>query len=67
MSTMPRPAKQDIPNELWRVASTLTQEAQDAALRKCRELGFDISRGHIPLGRNVNQLEYSKRFDPGCS
>src|SRR6266849_742198 len=46
---MTSPEKQDIPKELWRIASTLTQEAQEAAARKCKELGFDPNKGRISL------------------
>ena len=56
MASSPAPGKQDIPHELWIVASTLTQEAQDAALKKCRELAFDTDRGHIPLEETLINL-----------
>jgi hypothetical protein len=56
MGTTPLPAKQDMAKELWRVASTLTQEAQEAALRKCHELSFDTTRGHIPLEETLINL-----------
>jgi hypothetical protein len=53
---MPSPDKQEIPKELWQVATTLTAEAQEAAVRKCQELGFDTSRGHIPLAETLINL-----------
>ena len=42
------PSPNNIPKELWQVATTLTQEAQEAAVSKCQELAFDTIRGHIP-------------------
>jgi hypothetical protein len=53
---MPSPDKKDIPKELWRIATTLTKEAQEAAVRKCQELEFDTNRGHIPLEETLINL-----------
>ncbi len=60
MSTSPVPAKQDVPKSLWEVASTLTKEAQDAALRKCRDLGFDTNRGRISLEETLINLSEAR-------
>jgi hypothetical protein len=53
---MPSPDKQALPKELWQVATTLTKEAQEAAVGKCAELGFDVNRGHIPLDETLINL-----------
>ncbi len=50
------PSPNNIPKELWQVATTLTQEAQEAAVRKCQELAFDTIRGHIPLEETLINL-----------
>jgi hypothetical protein len=39
------PQKQHLPNEVWKVATTLSYDVQNAAMRKARELGFDLSKG----------------------
>jgi DNA repair exonuclease SbcCD ATPase subunit len=57
---MPSPDKRDIPKELWQIATTLTQEAQEAAVRKCQELGFDTNRGHIPLEETLINLSLAR-------
>src|SRR5208337_3039108 len=57
---MANPANTDISRELWRVASTLTPEAQEAAVRKCVELGFDQKRGHIPLEETLINLSEAR-------
>jgi len=49
MSSAAVPPKQDVPKELWAVATTLSDDAQNAALRKCHELGFDTNKGLISL------------------
>jgi hypothetical protein len=43
------PQKQDLPKEIWKIATTLSDDAQNAAIRKARELGFDLNKGRIPL------------------
>jgi hypothetical protein len=37
------PQKQDLPKEIWKAATTLSDDAQNAAMRKARELRFDLS------------------------
>ena len=53
-------ANTDVPRELWRIATTLTAEAQDAAVRKCAELGFDPNRGHIKLEETLINLSEAR-------
>jgi len=53
---MPSPNKQDLAKELWKVATTFTKEAQEAVVRKCHELGFDVNRGHISLEETLINL-----------
>lgn len=53
---MPSPSKEALPKELWQVATTLTKEAQEAAVKKCEELGFDVNRGHISLEETLINL-----------
>lgn len=54
------PQKQDIPKELWRVATTMSDDAQNAALRKCRELGFDTNKGRISLEETFINLSQAR-------
>jgi DNA repair exonuclease SbcCD ATPase subunit len=54
------PQKQDLPKEIWRVATTLTDDAQNAAMRKARELGFDLNRGRIPLEETLINLSLNR-------
>jgi hypothetical protein len=51
----PRP-KIDYPKMLWETASTLTDNSQNAAVRKARELGLDLSQGEIPFEETLNNL-----------
>jgi hypothetical protein len=48
-AAVPLPQKQDVPKEIWRIATTLSDDAQNAALRKAREMGFDLNKGRITL------------------
>ena len=43
------PTKEELASELQRVLTTLTEEAQRAAVRKVSELGFDPNKGRISL------------------
>lgn len=54
------PQKEDIPKEVWRLATTLSDEMQDAAIRKSRELGFDEKRGRIPLQETLVNLGHDR-------
>jgi chromosome segregation ATPase len=45
---MPQP-RVDYPKAIWESASSLSDNAQNAALRRVRELGFDEAQGEIPL------------------
>ena len=61
MSTNPPlPQKEDLPKEIGRVATTLSDEAQKAAIQKCDELGFDLNRGRIPLQETLINLSHSR-------
>ncbi len=43
------PLKEDLPKELRRIINTLTDDVQNAALKKCRELELDPNKGRISL------------------
>jgi chromosome segregation ATPase len=60
MSTMPVPPKQDVPKELWAVVTTLSDDAENAALRKCQELGFDTNKGMISLEETLINLSAAR-------
>jgi len=60
MSSTPVPTKQDLPKELWRVVTTLSDDAQNAALRKCKELNYDTSRGKITLEETLINLSQAR-------
>src|SRR5262245_4884677 len=49
-------APRDLPQEIWRVASTLTGDMQKAALQKARSLGFDLNNGRIPIDETFINL-----------
>jgi len=54
------PKKEDLPKQLWDVATTLTPEAQNASLKKAKELGFDLERGRIPLEETLINLNHAR-------
>jgi methyl-accepting chemotaxis protein len=56
MSTDPTPPKQDLAKEIWRIATSLSDEMQNAAIRKARELGFALTKGRIPLDETLINL-----------
>src|SRR6266446_5222895 len=59
MSTLPSmPPKEDVAKEISRVASTLTGDMQSAALKKARDLGFDLTRGRLSLEETLINLSY---------
>src|SRR5258708_1263778 len=61
MSSTPGvPAKQDIPKEIWNVANTLSEDAQSAALKKCKELNFDTTKGRIALEETLINLRHAR-------
>lgn len=46
-----------LPSEqIWNVLTTLTEEAQTAAVAKANELGFDKNRGEVPLDESLVNL-----------
>src|SRR5713101_4781972 len=59
MSTTTLP-KQDIAQELRRIATTLTDDAQNAALRRCKELNFDTNKGLISLEETLINLSSAR-------
>ncbi len=59
MSTATLP-KQDIAQELRRIATTLTDDAQNAALRRCKELNFDTNKGLISLEETLINLSSAR-------
>jgi hypothetical protein len=54
------PQKQDLPKEIWKVATTLSDDAQNAAMRKARELGFDLTKGRISLEETLINLSHNR-------
>src|SRR5262245_14521756 len=54
------PQKQDLPKEIWKVATTLSDDAQNAAIRKASELGFDLAKGRIPLHETLLNLSHNR-------
>jgi len=43
--------------KIWNLLTTFTQEAQQAAVAKCTELGFDQNRGRISLAESYINLK----------
>lgn len=60
MSSNPIPRKQDLTQDLRRVATTLTDDAQNAALRRCKELSFDTNNGLISLEETLINLSSAR-------
>lgn len=60
MSSNPIPPKQDLAQELRRIATTLTDDAQNAALRRCKELNFDTNKGLISLEETLINLSSAR-------
>src|ERR1700737_3501874 len=56
------PPKQDVAQELRRIVTTLSDDAQNAALRKCKELGFDTNRGKIALEETLINLSQAREI-----
>lgn len=44
---------------MWNVLTTLTDEAQNAAVAKAEELGFDQNRGDVPLAESLTNLNFA--------
>src|SRR6266566_1736165 len=61
MSSTPAvPQKQDVPADLRRIVTTLSDDAQNAAMRKCQELGFDPNKGKISLEETLINLSQAR-------
>lgn len=60
MSSNPILPKQDLAQELRRIATTLTDDAQNAALRRCKELNFDTNKGLISLEETLINLSSAR-------
>src|SRR5258708_26195363 len=54
------PPKEDIAKEVGRLASTLTEEMQAAALKKARDLGFDLNKGRLSLEETLINLSHGR-------
>jgi hypothetical protein len=52
--------KRDIPALLLDVVESFSAEAQNAALRKAKELGFDLSKGSIPFDETLINLSQNR-------
>lgn len=46
--------------KMWEILTTLTEEAQNAALAKCKELSFDLNRGIISLDESFINLNSAR-------
>lgn len=62
MSSNPLPPKEGLAQQLRRVAATLTDDAQNAALRKSKELGFDTNKGLISLEETLINLSEARNI-----
>ena len=61
MGTTPStPDKNELSQQIWDAATTLTPEAQEAALKKAQELGYDLNRGRIPLAETLINLNHAR-------
>jgi hypothetical protein len=63
MGTTPSaPDKSELSQQIWDAATTLTPEAQEAALKKAEELGYDLNRGRIPLAETLINLNHAREI-----
>lgn len=46
--------------KIWEILTTLTEEAQNSALTKCQELGFDPNRGAVSLEESFTNLNAAR-------
>ena len=46
--------------QIWEILTTLTEEAKNSALAKCKELGFDPNRGVISLEESFINLNAAR-------
>jgi chromosome segregation ATPase len=49
-------SKDDFLSQIWSISTTLTEEAVAAALKKCKDAGFDQNRGLVPLQESFINL-----------
>ena len=49
-------------DELYSILTTFTDEAKNAALQKCHELGFTTNRGIVPLEESFINLDSAKNI-----
>jgi len=47
-------------DKIWEILTTLTEEAQNAAIAKCKELGFDPNRGIVSLDESFINLNSAR-------
>ena len=47
-------------DKIWEILTTFTEEAQNKAREKCKELGFDPNRGIISLDESFVNLNSAK-------
>lgn len=47
-------------DKIWGILTTFTEEAQNAAFAKCKELGFDTNRGVVPLDESFINLNAAR-------
>jgi len=52
--------KESIPSKLWDVVTTLTDSAQQAAVRKAQEAGHDLDAGQIPFQETLINLSHDR-------
>jgi methyl-accepting chemotaxis protein len=52
--------KSDIPDLLLDVVESFSAEAQQAALRKAKEMGFDLNKGNIPFDETLINLSQNR-------
>ena len=47
-------------DKIWEILTTFTEEAQNTAFAKCKELGFDTNRGVVPLDESFINLNAAR-------
>jgi predicted component of type VI protein secretion system len=53
-------AKNDLLGQIWSICTTFTEEAMATASKKCKEAGFDTSRGVVPLDESFINLSSAR-------
>jgi hypothetical protein len=52
--------KEAIPSKIWEIVTTLTENMQQAAVRKAQDTGYDLEAGQIPFQETLINLSHDR-------